>query len=1231
MKQLFLFLVTFFSINTLSAQIPINDECTGALMVTTVAYGATCASSNSASTFGSTASPEALSCGISAANDDIWYSFVATSPQAVIRFSNAVYAGGGTGFLGYALYGGSCGSLTEISCDNNFGFGSGYKILTGLTASTTYYIRLYGTSNVSTVNFNFCIQDVPPAPINDDCAGAITIPLDPFSNSCTNPIAANTSGATQSSIIADCSGTSSNDDIWFKFTATSSQVVLRYTSNGETTGASSSRLGYAIYTGSCPTSSTTFACNNSLGFNGGYEIIGGFTIGMEYYLRLYSNGANNFFSFNFCVQAVPPPPANDECAGAITIPADPFNSTCTNPITANTSGATQSNIIADCSGISSNDDIWYKFTATSTQVILRYSSNGETTGASSSRLGYAMYEGSCPTSSTTFACNNSLGFNGGYEIIGGLTSGMEYYLRLYSFGANNFFTFDFCVQAVPPPPANDDCAGAITIGVDPFGSTCTNPITANTSGATQSNIIADCSGTSSNDDIWYKFTATSMQVVLRYTSNGETTGASSSRLGYAMYEGSCPTSSTTFACTNSLGFNGGHEIIGGLTVGTEYYLRLYSFGANNFFTFDFCVQEVPPAPANDECSGAIFLNTEPDAATCSNAVSVNTSGATRSPNDPSCTAGNSDDLWYTFIAPTPSVTFRFSNGVYTINNGNLQLGYALYNSCPATSATVSCSASVGFGSGSTQVNGLTTGITYTLRLFGRESNNFASFDFCIQSVPAPPANDDCSSAENLIVSNGFCTNPTIGNTLYALSTIGLADPSCALTANVDDVWYKVTIPATGNVIIQTSPINTSVDDLVMTAYSNVCGSLAEIACDDNGNPNSFPAGNHSRISFTGRTAGEIVLLRIQGKNANDKGQFTICAWDETISVLPAISATGSCTPVLPKNIGPANSNHYMWVPIMNGAGEIVAEFYADGKNVGDVNSQLFVNTSGTVRDYNGQYYLDRNLAMQTANTFAGNVKLRIYIKESERQALEAVDPTITSAAALNEIKVTEACASAYSGGGVNVPITVGNYGGNYYLQSDISSFSNFYFGNPAVLPIKIEKFEVSKSGSNNIASWTISGANDLERTVLERSADGISFLPIKEYAAANSGVQESKTHTDADSKYDKLYYRIVVYDITGKKTYSVVRIITRTGAGHDIFVVYPNPATDEVQIENRSNSVGTVQLYLYDATGKLVRNKRLSVGINTYKMDLRALSPGVYMILMVDGDNNKYRSRIIKQ
>ena len=141
--------------NTLIA----NDECTGAIPVP-VNQNTNCLQTVRGSLAFATASPVANSCGATAStadNDDVWFSFTATAINHYISLLGVNYSDTPTG-LNYAIYSGSCGTLTQIGGCRLNSSNPPNPTLNGLTIGTTYYIRVYSTGTAAvTTTFEVCI------------------------------------------------------------------------------------------------------------------------------------------------------------------------------------------------------------------------------------------------------------------------------------------------------------------------------------------------------------------------------------------------------------------------------------------------------------------------------------------------------------------------------------------------------------------------------------------------------------------------------------------------------------------------------------------------------------------------------------------------------------------------------------------------------------------------------------------------------------------------------------------------------------------------------------------------------------------------------------------------------------------------------------------------------------------------------------------------------------------
>ncbi len=796
------------------------------------------------------------------------------------------------------------------------------------------------------------------------------------------------------------------------------------------------------------------------------------------------------------------------------------------------------------------------------------------------------------------------------------------------------FSFLVCKKIDAQAPANDECVAATSINLTPFSASCSSTISANTQGATKSSPNPSCTSSLNDDDIWYSFQATTSSIVLRvfnatYNGTGQT-----ALVGFSFYEASCPPTTSNIICSNLITAGAGYLIINNLVPGTVYYLRFWSSSSTQYATFEFCVQEVVQ-PANDECLNATLITSQSVGTICDATYNATTVGATRSLPDPSCSNFNDDDIWYSFMANTSAVRINFSNArqATTSSTGIANLGYALYDAaCPSSPAALACNANIGNGAGTELVGGLIPGHQYYLRFYSYATNIYITFDFCVVDVDLP-FNDDCANAIDVPVSEGFCTSPVAGNLSNATTSPGFGAPACVTNSSSEDVWFKVTVPLSGNITIQTSPVTSKIDDLIMEAYSGDCGSLSLIKCDDDGNPETSPSNLHPRITLSGRAAGEIIYVRVLGKFTNNFRPFAICAWDH--SILPPVSPGGDCVQGNIITVNTANLNRYMWVPVFDASGNIVAEINGNGNDLNTINSFLFTNTSGTVRNINGKYYLGRNISIEPSNN--GPARVRVYFTNNELSALQAADPSVISMNSLNVTKTNTACQAAFSGtGSVIVPDAYANYGTNHFVEFTTSSFSSFYLNSAnVVLPLRFISFTADRENEITNLEWKIIKDNSIKDFEIEYSYGGITFQLLHTVTPDEFIIEENdswsfKSIDNANHNGD-IFYRIKMNEITGKSIYSKVISINLPGTGGRIFSVYPNPSTGKFFIKSKIHGLN-VSITLLNVAGQQVKNFGVLPLQNVIELNSDKLSPGIYFLKITDDVSGKvHYEKIIKQ
>ncbi|MBS1634379.1 MAG: T9SS type A sorting domain-containing protein [Bacteroidetes bacterium] len=286
---------------------------------------------------------------------------------------------------------------------------------------------------------------------------------------------------------------------------------------------------------------------------------------------------------------------------------------------------------------------------------------------------------------------------------------------------------------------------------------------------------------------------------------------------------------------------------------------------------------------NDDCSTAQLVISGTN---CASPTAGNSSTATQSM--PGCTGNADDDVWYKFVASSPSHSV-----VVSTSSGYDAVLETFTGNCSSLNS-VDCNDNSGMGGiESSHMTGLTPGQTYYFRVYEYHAGyGSATFTVCVLDAP-PPANDDCANATPVTVSTTTnCSSPLLGYSYGASQSL----PGCTGTAD-DDVWYTFTASATSHSVTVSEPPGY---DAVVEIFSGTCGSLTSMHCIDQAG-----SGGVETIHLGGLSAGTTYYMRVYDYyTGGSPSNFTICI--TTPSVQPpsnddcngaiTLTVTPPCTP-----------------------------------------------------------------------------------------------------------------------------------------------------------------------------------------------------------------------------------------------------------------------------------------------------------------------------------------------
>ena len=608
-------------------------------------------------------------------DDDVWYSFVAPGPNLTLA---ATYDNGATDVY-WQVFSGACGSsMTSVLCtDANAG-----ATLTGLTTNATYYLRMYTSGTGAVTQQDLCLKTPPGPPPNDECAGAVALTIN-ANGTCTSETSGTVENALGSVQPNDCYG-NDNDDVWYYFTANSTQHVLGLNSMGN-----SSDMVYSVFSsgGSCATlSATNIECNEIYYSASGYSNVPGLTIGNRYYVRVYSySGTAQTSTFDICLQAPLQCPANLG-AGNVTVPSLPYSATGETTVGAGNE-ITGSNVVSCGSS--------YYFDGLDKVYIFTPTTSGSVTINMTSTEGYTgitVFEG-CPFSGSCLAYQQNYQ-TGLKKVCINVTAGVSYYLVVDTdaYSNSSIASFDLTISAPSTGAANDLPCNAVTMvngGTYTGDNNCTS--------GTSEPAVPGCWTTGNVNTLWYKFVATSTNM---YLQTALTTIASTQ---IAVYSGTVCSSLTYVACNQDAGSTGcagssqQNSLLDltTLSIGATYWVRVDG-QSGHMGIFNISLNDGTSVTTNDpvlgqDCSFPIPV--------CTNVMNVPNPSFSGTGNicdfttTNNCTSGEVNSVWYTFtIGVNGNLNFIImpNDGSNTSNGSETDYDWVLWKTSGA-GATFNCS------------------------------------------------------------------------------------------------------------------------------------------------------------------------------------------------------------------------------------------------------------------------------------------------------------------------------------------------------------------------------------------------------------------------------------------------------------------------------------------------------------------------------------------------------------
>ncbi|MGB3153665.1 MAG: kelch repeat-containing protein [Chitinophagaceae bacterium] len=185
------------------------------------------------------------------------------------------------------------------------------------------------------------------------------------------------------------------------------------------------------------------------------------------------------------------------------------------------------------------------------------------------------------------------------------------------------------------------------------------------------------------------------------------------------------------------------------------------------------------------------------------------------------------------------------------------------------------------------------------------------------------------------------------------------------------------------------------------------------------------------------------------------------------------------------------------------------------------------------------------------------------------------------------------------------------------------------------LPVHLLNFSGVLNNETVHLQWLAELETGFSHFNIERSFDGINFLPIGNVNGAGNSNRNNYTYTDNDLNNrpaQKVFYHLQMMDKDGKFSYSRVLRFNWKKQGATI-TAFPNPAVTSLTISFDQSTAGKVMITISDMQGVNVRKQEaiFSAGSISIPVDVHTLPAATYLLSVITGEGARAQQKFIKQ
>ncbi|HEY4287837.1 MAG TPA: T9SS type A sorting domain-containing protein [Puia sp.] len=864
-------------------------------------------------------------------------------------------------------------------------------------------------------------------------------------------------------------------------------------------------------------------------------------------------------------------PGNDNFSNATDI-TSLISTTCTTAGTYTTKFATPDQSKASCWSNGPNNNVWFKFTATSTGFIntkVKVSGTGETM----QNPFVAIFDASL----NQLTCQNYISAKTDLSLSYlGLVPGNTYYIVVDNY-AGYSGSFDLCLSDVVDYDFKQG-AKDVTAQIN----SCTSGGAYTTLFATPDQSKASCWSNGPNNNVWFKFTATSTGFInakVKVSGTGETM----QNPFVAIYNASMNqlTCQNYFTAKTDLSLS-----YLGLIPGNTYYIVVDNY-AGYAGSFDLCLSDVVDY---DFKLGAKDVTAQINS--CTSGGAYTTQFATPDQSKASCWSnGPNNNVWFKFTATATAfinAKVKVSGTGETMQNPFVAIYDASLNQLTCQNYfTAKTDLSLSY-------LGLVPGNTYYI-VVDNYAGYAGSFDLCLSDVVDY---DFKLGAKDVTAQINSCTSGAAYTTQFA--TPDQSKASCWSNGPNNNVWFKFTATSTAfiNAKVKVSGTGETMQNPFVAIYD---ASLNQLTCQ-----NYKSAKTDLSLSYFGLVPGNIYYIVVDNY-VGYAGSFDLCLSDVVDYDFKqgALDVTGQMNSV---------TSGGTYTNLFATPDQSKASCWSNGPN----NNVWFKFTATTATISAGVIVNGAGESMQ--NPFVAIYDASLNQLDCQNYQGSKTNISVTSTSLIP---------------GNTYYIVVDNY------VSYAGSFDLAVYNNLVILSLQLVSFNASMSQKQVNLDWSTSQEENLISFTIQRSTGLSDFKDIGEVSATGNSATQTQANysfTDNNPLSGISYYRLKVTSKDGTSVYSKTVAVNYSTTQSISFTLFPNPnsgkETTWLKIEN-SKSIPAIFVKVYDMQGKAIysRSEKLS-GLAPYLLQIPAsqnLTAGIYNVIIADARSGDiiYRQKLL--